>query len=621
MSGSRARLARQVVFGALRGHRRDVALLAIWSAAEALPALVFGRAVAGAIDAFRSGASGLGVAWLGALLAASVAGAAGSRQSFARLAAIVEPLRDRLVTAVVTAALHRPLSQAREPDTAAVARITHQTEIVRDSFAGLITTVRTSAFTAGAALLGLVTLAPLIAPFVIVPLAVSLLLFAGLIRALADRQRTYVLTEEAVTTEVSAAVTSLRDISASRAAERVGWQIARQVGAQARAARALAGVTAARTLVLAVGCWVPVLLVIAAAPWLLHHGVTVGAVIGALAYLTSGLQLAMSTLVQGTASSGVRMAVTLERILAGTTADGSSATAGPGRAGPAVRAPAGNTLRLRNVTFAYGPHADPVVRDLCLDVPDGDHLAVVGPSGIGKSTLAGLMTGMLRPDRGRILLGGVPAGELPPAVLASTRVLIPQEAYVFTGTVTDNLTYLNPHASAEAVRAAITAVGAAALVERVGGCQAVLEPGILSEGERQLIALARAYLSPARLVVLDEATCHLDPAAEAQAEEAFARRPGSLVVIAHRATSAMRARRILVLDGTGAQLGDHWSLLTESALYADLIGHWTAPGAASEVRPPARLVSQPERDPRPARPVRQPERDPPPARPPVSYPP
>jgi ATP-binding cassette, subfamily B, bacterial RamB/AmfA len=78
-------------------------------------------------------------------------------------------------------------------------------------------------------------------------------------------------------------------------------------------------------------------------------------------------------------------------------------------------------------------------------------------------------------------------------------------------------------------------------------------------------------------VLLDEATCQLDPAAEARAEEAFARRPGTLIVIAHRVTSALRARRILVLGGSHPELGDHRSLLASSPLYADLIGHWQAP--------------------------------------------
>ena len=101
------------------------------------------------------------------------------------------------------------------------------------------------------------------------------------------------------------------------------------------------------------------------------------------------------------------------------------------------------------------------------------------------------------------------------------------------------------------------------------------------------MALTRAYLSSAPLVVLDEATCHLDPDAEARAERAFAARPGALVVIAHRVSSALRAQRILVLDGRVPRLGTHEDLLATSALYRDLVGHWQPDSTA-------RGYSQPE---------------------------
>ncbi|SPL90825.1 unnamed protein product [[Actinomadura] parvosata subsp. kistnae] len=120
----------------------------------------------------------------------------------------------------------------------------------------------------------------------------------------------------------------------------------------------------------------------------------------------------------------------------------------------------------------------------------------------------------------------------------------------------------------------MAAVGADRLVDELGGYDAPVEPGALSAGQRQLVALARAYLAPAAVVILDEATCHLDPAAEAVAEAAFARRGGTLIVIAHRLTSALRARRILLMDGTRITLGTHEELVRTSPLYADLAGHW-----------------------------------------------
>jgi ATP-binding cassette subfamily C protein len=291
-------------------------------------------------------------------------------------------------------------------------------------------------------------------------------------------------------------------------------------------------------------------------------------VAGSLTYVLHGLQPALATLVHGVGASGVRLVVTLRRIL-----EASPDGAEPPRPVPSAPDHAtGRELALRGVSFAYGPDAEPVVDDLDLTVPPGDHLAIVGPSGIGKSTLAGLMTGMLQPGSGEVRLGGDRVGP------SAGRVLIPQEAYVFAGTLRENLAYLAPGASDEDLDAGVRAVGLRPLVARLGGYDAEVDPAVLSAGEGQLIALCRAYLSPARLVVLDEAACHLDPTAEDVAERAFAARPGTLVVVAHRISSALRARRILVLDGVSARLGTHEQLLERSALYRDLVGHWWPDG-------------------------------------------
>ena len=306
-------------------------------------------------------------------------------------------------------------------------------------------------------------------------------------------------------------VGGLRDITACRAEDRVAATVGLQVAEQARATRSLARVTALRTVSLAVGGWLPVLLVLAGTPWLISRGAGAGVILGALAYITQSLAPALGNLVEGLGISGVRLRVSLDRILHSEDL--------PRR--PAGRSPSRGTARgagveLRGVTFAYGPHAEPVIDDLHLSVPEGDHIAVVGPSGIGKSTLAALVTGMLRPGLRTDPGGRRPRRRLHPAA----RMLIPQEAYVFRGSLLENLTYL-AQAPASAVDGAVAAVGLTALVARLGGYSAEIHSGMLSPGERQLIALARAYLAPARLVILDEATCHLDPAAEARAEEAF----------------------------------------------------------------------------------------------------
>ena len=182
-----------------------------------------------------------------------------------------------------------------------------------------------------------------------------------------------------------------------------------------------------------------------------------------------------------------------------------------------------------------------MIADLDLSIGRDEHLAVVGPSGAGKSTLVNLLAGLLPPDSGRVLLLGRRLTAIPAHVLPRTRALIPQEAYVFAGTVRENLAYLWPDATEAEMLEAAERVGAAELVKALGGLNARIVPGPLSAGQRQLLALTRAYLSPAPVVLLDEATCHLDHAAERKAEAAFRHRPGAIVLVAHAHAVRRRA--------------------------------------------------------------------------------
>ncbi|WP_317620707.1 ABC transporter ATP-binding protein [Actinoplanes sp. KI2] len=554
-------------------HRGAVARLAGWSLAEALPALFSGYATARAVDhGFLAGRPAVGLAWLGGYAGVAVVGALGSRGAYRCLSGVVEPFRDTLVARVVAGDLRRATAPGGRPDGAAVARLTHQVEVVRDTLAGLLTVVRGFVFGGAAALAGLALLAPALAALVAGPLAAGLVIFLGLLPAMAARQRRYVYADERLARTAGSMLRGHRDIAAARAHNWAVRTVGEPVDEQARAERALARMGALRRVSLAVGGWLPLVALLAGASWAVRHGAGPGAVLGAVVYARQGLQPALNMLVQGLAGGGLRYGVTLSRMLA--------ATADP--AIPAVRreppAPPG-VLRMRGVTFRYGPAAEPVLDRFDLDVDEGEHLAVVGASGIGKSTLAALMAGLLTPQSGAVRIGEAP-------------VLLPQEAYVFTGTVGENLRYLAPDAEPARVEAAVDALGARPLVGRLGGYHAPLDPAALSAGERQLIALVRAYLAPARLAILDEATCHLDAATEARAERAFAGRPGALVVIAHRMTSARRARRILLFDGAGPALGDHAQLLAGSAAYRELVGCWTEAGGDGGPSDPAGLLGE-----------------------------
>ncbi|MFE6813818.1 ATP-binding cassette domain-containing protein [Streptomyces sp. NPDC057677] len=563
--------------------RRSVLLkLAAWSAAESAQTFLGGYCVARALDdGFLRGAPSTGLLWLAGAAVAILLGAPVVRGVFAQLPHLTEPLRDQLVQGSVVRALRTATATATGGggvDATAVSRLTSQTEIARDSFAGLVLATRSFVFVAVGALVGLLSLAPQFLLVVLPPLVLGLALFTASLRPMARAQHRYLDADEAVGRRAGITRTALRDTVACGAQEATAAQNRRAVEEAAAAQRALARWASVRTFSVATAGQLPVLLLLATAPWLLRQGVTAGAVVGALTYVLQSLLPALHTLMTVLGAAGARLFVVLDRLTqplpsAPTPAPSPAPAAvppGPRRTGRAAAA-----LELRHVRAAYGPGARPVLDALDLTVEQGEHIAVVGPSGIGKSTLLHIAAGMLTPDHGDVRLFGRDVPACPPSELPALRVLIPQEAYVFTGTLRDNLRYLRPDADRAAVDRTVDALALAPLVDRVGGLDRTLTPDALSLGERQRIALGRAHLAPAPLLLLDEATCHLDPVAEATAERALSARPGTLVVVAHRLSSALRADRILVLDGTLARYGTHDELLARSALYRDLVGHWS----------------------------------------------
>ncbi|WP_424530276.1 ATP-binding cassette domain-containing protein [Sphaerisporangium viridialbum] len=587
--------ARRLLAALLRPHRGPLAKALAWSLVEAVPDLLSGLLIAAAVDrGFLAGRPGAGLAWLGLFGVTMLVKAVATRLMFPYLAAVVEPLRDDLVRAVVTATMTRAAGSADPPDTASVSRLTEQVETVRNLVSVLLRSSRQLGMSLFAALMGLLVLSPPAAAVVAVPLVLALAVFARLLRVLVARERTLVLAGEALTAGATPILAGLRDVAACGARGQARETVRHLVEAQAAATRSLAWAGTSRRLVVTLGAHLPLVGLLLAAPLLIGDGrLSTGEVVGVVTYLATGLDPALRTLLGTAGGWGVALAVTLRRI-AETVADPAAGPVAGAVACPVTGAveaarnlpepatlavaPVGYELRMEGVSFAYAPEAAPVVHDLDLTVSEGEHLAVVGPSGIGKSTLSLLLTGLRRPTAGGVRLGGLPLAAVPEPHLRTVTALVPQEAYVFTGTVGENLGYLRPEGTRSSdawLREAVEAVGAGALVERLGGLDAVIEdPSALSAGERQLIALARVYASPARVVVLDEATCHLDPAAERHAETAFAARGGTLVVIAHRVSSAARAGRVLLMDGATAITGTHADLPGRSPLYAEMVGHW-----------------------------------------------
>jgi ATP-binding cassette subfamily B protein len=249
----------------------------------------------------------------------------------------------------------------------------------------------------------------------------------------------------------------------------------------------------------------------------------------------------------------------------------------------AVDLPEEGGLELEHVSFGYG--AEDVLHDISLRVPLGERLALVGPTGAGKSTLAKLIARFYDPREGDVAYADV---DLRDATLRSLReriVVVPQEGFLFAGSVRDNIMVGKPDASDEEIRDAIAALG---LAERFDAFPDGLDTEVrergsrLSAGEKQLVSLVRAALADPALLVLDEATSSLDPGTERTVERALGRltEGRTVVVVAHRLSTAARADRIAVVDdGHVPELGTHDELIAHEGRYASLYAAWDSRAA------------------------------------------
>ena len=242
--------------------------------------------------------------------------------------------------------------------------------------------------------------------------------------------------------------------------------------------------------------------------------------------------------------------------------------------------PRAGELIVRDVGFRYPETDTSVLTDVSITVADGERLALVGPTGAGKSTLAKLMARLYDPTAGSISFGGI---DLRDATLASLRhrvVVVPQEGFLFGGTIADNVRIARSDATDDDVRRAFDAIGALERFEEFpdGIHTEVRERGSrLSAGERQLVSLARAALVDPAVLVLDEATSNLDPGTEFIVERALDSLMSgrTTIVVAHRLSTIQRADRIGVIDGGRlAELGNHAELVQLGGRYAALADAW-----------------------------------------------
>ena len=313
------------------------------------------------------------------------------------------------------------------------------------------------------------------------------------------------------------------------------------------------------------------------------HLTTVGVVAAFVLYLANLFNAitSLSALFDLLQSSGAALA-TIYKVL-----DVEPTMADPER--PAAL-PAQGTLELRTVDFAYGasPDDDPetleerrVLEGVDLRIEAGERLALVGPTGGGKSTLAKLAGRLYDPLAGSVRFGGV---DLRMALLANVReriVVLPQEGFLFRGTVLENIALGRPGATNDEARRAIAKLGLSGWVNSLpdGEDTDVGERGShLSAGERQLVSLARAALTDPAVLIMDEATSSIDPGTERQAEAALATLAAgrTVVVVAHRLTAAERADRVAVVrDGALVEIGSHEELIEADGHYARLFAAWS----------------------------------------------
>ncbi|WP_017573565.1 ABC transporter ATP-binding protein [Nocardiopsis halotolerans] len=361
-----------------------------------------------------------------------------------------------------------------------------------------------------------------------------------------------------------------------RTAERIDTSVLATRRAQVRAQRLSMAVSPFAEIIAALGNTAVVLIGV----WLgLDGDLTAGQLIAFLFLMTLFIQpMMMATEIFNEAQNAI---AGWRRVLG--VLDTAPDIADPGEAGRVL--PRGSVrVSFEDVTYAY-PDGPVVLDDVGVEITPGTRVAVVGETGSGKTTFVKLLTRLMDPDGGTVRLDGVDLREVSFSSLRNRVVMVPQEGFLFDSSLGDNIRFARPESTDAELEAAITELG---LSEWLASLAHGLDTPVgqrgesLSAGERQLVALVRAYVADPDLLVLDEATSAVDPHTEVRIQRALDRltHGRTSVAIAHRLSTAEAADRVLVFDdGRVVQSGSHTELVAQPGVYADLYASWVRSSA------------------------------------------
>ncbi len=539
---------------ACKPSRLHLGRLGFWLAVECLPSFAAGISVADATEALLASRPTLAAAWLSALAVAIVIGTYATRRAYALIGPSVESLRDNLMTAVVRGSLAECQATGR-PGVATVTQTIEQVDRVRNLVSAVSRSLRSTIGPMVSAVVGLILLDARLGLAVTAPIGLALIGQTLLVRAAVDRQRSTAVSREAFGADVAEVISDLSGLRGI-GADRWGCQHLRAgSNTVAAAERKMLRTATARHAVVVAGTQVPLLvLLVVSAPLLRQHTISAATVLGAATYVLAVLGPAILAISSVSGGWIVELLITIERL---------SRVASVGEPPSPGRVPTpsdeGVAIELREVTFRYREESRPILDDFDLSVRVGTSVVVLGASGCGKSTLARLISGLQAPTSGSVQVAGPVC-------------YVPQETYVFAGSLRENLLYLTTAPTDSAVSDAVDRFGLDELVSRVGGLDTELtcRDARLTAADRQRVVLARAWLSDAGVVILDEATSMLAAAEEDDVLDQFRGGGRTVVVIAHRVDSARRADQVVWFDGEAAFAGGHRQLLHLLPSYAEL---------------------------------------------------